>query len=77
MGLGGDRVRVGLQVDSIRGDPVTAGPPVTCDAAAPGSGRSLGQAQTHQVGSGATGSSACPSGRSLAHSWVPQARALE
>lgn len=46
MGLGGDRVRVGLQVDSIRGDPVTAGPPVTCDAAAPGSGRSLGHRHT-------------------------------
>lgn len=37
---------MGLRVDSIRGDPVTAGPPVTCDAAAPGSGWSLGHRRT-------------------------------
>ena len=44
MGLGRDGVREwGC---STRGHPVTAGPPVACDAAAPGPGRSLGHRRT-------------------------------
>lgn len=75
MGLGGDGVREWGCGGQYKRTPGYCGAPSGLRCCCSRAGVVPG-AQTHQVGSAATGSSACPSGRSLAHSWVPQARAL-
>lgn len=75
MGLGRDGVREWGCSGQYKRTPGYCGAPSGLRCCCSRAGAVPG-AQTHQVGSGATGSSACPSGWSLAHSWVPQAGAL-